>query len=492
MIRSLRARLLLGTAASTAAILAVAGLALHAMMHRSLYAAFDRSLDDKARTLANMIEQEGEHVELDFLEAEPEEFRRSERPEYFQLWDCDEAGATVTRSDSLHGSDLLPAAPTDSAAAVVPHTLPDGRPGRIVTMRFEPRFDPKERTPSHRKTLALALARDTLNVEATLATLRSTMLGVGLIATAAALVVLALFVHLGLRPAKQLAHEIHGIDERRLSARLSADQAPAELRPIVARLNELLAKLEDAFAREKTMTANVAHELRTPLAGLRSMFEVALTRERDSAAYRQTIHDSLAVCREMHALVENLLVLARLDAGGNGSVDAADVRADGAALGADRTVRPKPLAATDVKALLESAWSPHAEAAREKQLDVRWDVGVMEPAAVDADQLRLVLGNLLSNAVTYADNGGAVEIAAETSGRDRRFSVRVSNTGSAIAAEDVPRVFDRFWRGDPARSGDGLHCGLGLSLCKLVAERMGGEIAVESEAGGCFVVTLTV
>jgi heavy metal sensor kinase len=465
MMSSLRSRLLIGTALATAAVFLLAGAALHAMMQAKLLAEFDSSLEKKARTLADLVEQEGGRIELEFEEANMPEFRRDERPEFFQVWLSD--GRPLARSPSLKGRDLATPNVDSDRPTIHAAVLPNDRPGRIVTLRFSARADGGRTPGAPAAKLMLALGRDVLDVHSALAELRVALLIVGAAAMLLSLALLAWLVTIGLRPASRLAQSIASIDERRLQTRIDGSHAPNELRPIVTRLNEMLGRLDDAFAREKAMTASVAHELRTPLAGLRSTIEVALARERDSTAYRQAMSACLTICRQTQSLVENLLELARLDADGE-------------------AVRRR---STDLASLARETWAPFVENAMEKHLRVEWHVEPGLAVETDPDKLRLVLRNLFENAVHYANDDGDIRVEAGRDNGALRF--QVSNTGSRISADDAPRVFDRFWRGDAARSVDGVHAGLGLPLCKTLVERLGGTITAQSVHSQRFSITLT-
>src|SRR5262249_7323347 len=118
----------------------------------------------------------------------------------------------------------------------------------------------------------------------------------------------------GLRPAATLAGALDRVDAGHLGQRIAVPHLPRELEPAVAKLNELLARLDESFARERRFTADVSHELRTPLAGLRSLLEVATSRERTASEYRAVIGEAMDIVRQMHVLAEDLLMLARLDA----------------------------------------------------------------------------------------------------------------------------------------------------------------------------------
>ncbi len=462
---SLRRRLLVGTALGTGAVLLVSGIALYAMMRASLYSQFDDSLRQKAHTLASLIEQDDEGIELEFTEADMLEFKRPDRQEYFQVWHAD--GRVLARSPSLNSGDLTTFETVRTGGMIREAVLPNGHRGRIATVKLTPRPDEEEVISEAGTPLVLALGRDVLDVEAALTTLASTLILVGLAGMLVSLGLLGWLVQIGLKPVGNLAGRIGAVGERDLSTRLDPENLPRELRPIALQLNALLARLGAAFDREKTMTADVAHELRTPLAGIRSTLEVSLSQERKSDSYREAMSNCVAICEQTQAIIENLLALARLDAGGE-------------------ALRQEPV---DVGELLQSEWKPFAPAGEAIRVRVEFRVEHGFALTTDKQQLVLVMRNLFENAAHYVDTEGEISIQA---GRlEDRARIIVSNSGSQVAAEDAERVFDRFWRGDASRENVGAHCGLGLSICKVVVERLGGTITASSSKGGSFSVVLT-
>ncbi len=466
---SLRRRLLTGTALGTAACLSAAGLTLYLLMRASLQAEFDAALRDKIATLSAMIELFDDEVDLEFTDAEMVEFRRETRPEYFQVWSLD--GHVVGRSPSLGDYDLPRGEPASVQSGILTADLPDGRPGRLLTIEFTTRIDEEDdedddEPPDPPQQLTITLARDLVDIERTLARLRFVLLLVGVFATVATTCVLAWLVRVGLRPVDRIARDISEIDERQLTRRFDGLHAPRELRPITDRLNSLLERLDAAFVREKAMTADVAHELRTPLAGLRSTLEVALSREREGASYREALSDCLAISVRMQRLVEYLLSLAKLDAGREAM-----------------TRQP-----TAIRTLLDSAWKPLLPAEAQKRLIVKWAVENDLVVETDPEKLGTVMKNVFENAVHYVDTGGTVSIEAMR--QDGNVLITVANTGSRLTREQVSHVFERFWRGDAARESPGTHCGLGLSLCKTIVEQLGGTIAATSTREGTFSIVL--
>jgi two-component system sensor histidine kinase QseC len=237
---------------------------------------------------------------------------------------------------------------------------------------------------------------------------------------------------------------------------------PPELQPIVTRLNELLARLEISFERERRFSADLAHELRTPLAELRSLAECALKwpESRD----RATDEEVLAAATQMQTMVTSLLALAR----------------------AEQHQLVAGAVPVDLLALVHEVWHPHAAQAEARKLTVAWN---LMPATVTADPalLRSVLGNLFENAADYAAAGGEIVIGLEADGTTAR--VRVANSVENFHADDVAKMFDRFWRKEEARSG-GRHFGLGLSLARMFAEAMGWSLTAQLDARGRLEFTL--
>jgi signal transduction histidine kinase len=276
-----------------------------------------------------------------------------------------------------------------------------------------------------------------------------------------------LVVSRGLRPLGVVAHAIAGMNETDLKQRIPRQGVPREIDPVVKQLNGLLARLDEAFERERTLTADVAHELRTPVAEIRTIAEVTLKRERATGEYREALGETLTVARTLQGLIERLLVLARLESG--------QMRPE------LRPVALRPL-------LSEFGMLVQAEAERR---GVSFTNGCPSDAIVLADPmlLEVVLSNALFNAATYTPDGGRVEATAQRTGASWRFSI--ANTGCELKPEEAGRVFDRFWRADAARGKSGLNCGLGLTLVRRAIEAMGGAAEANVTDDRCFVLSLS-
>jgi signal transduction histidine kinase len=192
------------------------------------------------------------------------------------------------------------------------------------------------------------------------------------------------------------------------------------------------------------------------------MLEVSLSKQRDADDYQQAMRNCLIVNEQMQLMVENLLNLARADADQL------------------RIVRES----IDLAALVKACWQQLAERATSKQLRVDWSLANGCTLETDGAILRLVLQNILSNAVHHADDGGRVHIESIT--HNGQATLTVTNTGSQLSPNDVDHIFDRFWRGDTSRRASGHHYGLGLSLCKTLVEMLGGSIEATSSPDGIF------
>ena len=263
-----------------------------------------------------------------------------------------------------------------------------------------------------------------------------------------------------LRPVAALAAEARRISERNLDTRLPVPPATDEISDLSHTLNQMLGRIEKAFATVRTFTGNASHELRTPIALLRTELEVALYRPRTAEEYRTTLghlHD--AVLR-MTGLVENLLALARAD-GGAEAVALNPIRLD---------------------ALLRKASQTWKQVMNQAMLNFAVEA-VDEDVVVLADEngIQRLLSILLENASKYTALGGSIGVCAIA--ESERIKISVSDTGIGIAPEHKLRIFDRFYRAAPVGSSQTGGSGLGLSLAKWIADLHDTELIVESEPG---------
>jgi two-component system OmpR family sensor kinase len=266
-----------------------------------------------------------------------------------------------------------------------------------------------------------------------------------------------------LRPVQGIMDEVDAISDgtslhRRLAVPLSGD----EMSRLAVTVNGMLARLEQSFASLHRFTADASHELKTPLMVLRAGVERALTHPATPGEALQSLDETLAQINQMTEMVENLLTLARADEG----------RA------------PLAVEESDLRDLVEDV----AETAGMLGEDAGVTAVHSLPAApvrlpIDRHRIREMLLNIVTNAIKYTPPGGTIALSLEEDHEWVTFTVR--DTGIGIAAGDLPHIFDRFWRADPARSRTGARpgTGLGLAITKWVAEAHGGSITVQSRPG---------
>lgn len=262
-----------------------------------------------------------------------------------------------------------------------------------------------------------------------------------------------------LKPLHATADVIGTIDSANLHRRIEAARLPPELVPMANRLNEMLERIEHAYAQRHQFLADASHELRTPVAALVTTAEVSLRHPRDAQAYRATIESCLDDARLLRRLVERLMEQCRADT-----------------LSHDET--PEEI---DVAPLLEQCADQAATIAGDRRVTVLRQIPACLQVVTQPNRLRSIVMNLLGNAVEYNRPGGEVELTVALEGQTLRLSVR--DTGPGIAAEHVPHLFEPFYRADKARSVEAGHLGLGLSLVQSHAQALGGVVRIDSTPG---------
>ncbi len=281
------------------------------------------------------------------------------------------------------------------------------------------------------------------------------LLQAGLIAGGVALL-LSLVVARGLAvPLGRLSGAAQRIAHGDLSQRVEP-QGADELRNLAVTFNEMAAHLQQAEQLRRNLVADVAHELRTPVSVIQGNLQAILdgVYPLDKAEIATLYDETLTLNRLIHDLRE----LAQAEAGQLGL-----------------NLQP-----TDLRPLLSNTVDLFAEPAREKRLELRLDLSPDLPTVQsDPDRVRQVLNNLISNALRHTPADGKVEVTAGR--RQATVEISVSDTGPGLSAEEIPHVFDRFWRGDKARTRQQGGSGLGLAIAKQLVEAQGGSIGVESE-----------
>ncbi len=270
-----------------------------------------------------------------------------------------------------------------------------------------------------------------------------------------------------LRPVQALTETADRIGARSLSDRIPLTGTGDELDRLASTLNNMLERIEHHITQVRQFTADASHELRSPLAALRGNAEVALSRPRTTDELRQVLEESIEHYDRLSQIAEDLLLLARVDAG-------------------HEVARRELVRLDDAVASVVDLYTPLAQ---DRSIDLVLEDHEETSLQGDGARLRQLVGNLLDNAIKFSNASGRIGVSV-TNG-DGVARVTIADTGEGIAAEHLPHVFDRFYRADRARSTKNGGAGLGLPICRAIAEAHGGNIDVKSAPGDGTIVTVT-
>ena len=261
-----------------------------------------------------------------------------------------------------------------------------------------------------------------------------------------------------LAPIDRITRVARKITAEDLTQRIADDDLPDdEVGRLAHTFNEMIARLDEAFQRQRQFTADASHELRTPLTAARGQIEVALQRDRSPEEYREVLGRVNSEVDRMIRLISSLLTLARADAG-------------------QLPINREPVSLRELASAAVEQVRPAAEAKHiEITITPREDITL--PA--DQDLLLQLLLNLLDNAVKYVPDSRSVAVSWRR--EDGFAEIVVSDTGDGIPPEHLERIFDRFYRAESSRTGSS--AGLGLSICRWIAEAHGGSITAASAPG---------
>jgi len=267
----------------------------------------------------------------------------------------------------------------------------------------------------------------------------------------------------GLRPLGEMTRSLERIGPTHLNERVAPGGWPRELQPLAVAFDDMLARLEVSFTRLSQFSADLAHELRTPIANILGEAQVALTRDRTPDEYREVIESTIAECERLSGIVDNLLFVARADA-------------------AREPIQRKQF---DGRAAMEKIATFYRTIAEDRHVAINC-AGEGEIYG-DPVLFSRAVSNLVDNGLRFTPDGGAIQISIAA--RATHSEVAVSDSGCGIPSEHLPRVFDRFYRVDSSRSSAG--AGLGLALVKSIVDLHGGSARIESEVDRGTTVTVT-
>ena len=461
---SIAARLTVLYTLSAFGILFLASAFLYWEIFDDLHNQEDRSLVDEITTLRAIIGEHPNEPELLQAEVEVESTVRPFTKYYARI--LDEAGQVVITQTP--GMNAVISSPT-----VFPQPLkvseslrrgtkwkgPDGRTYLCTAARAQVGFSRAQRR-------VIQLALEVTEQEEMLSRYRDWLLVVLAAGIVGSAVVGSGIARRGLRPLQAITEAAQRITAAQLNERITPRAWPKELTMLAIEFDEMLARLQDTFIRLSQFSADLAHELRTPINNLMGEVDVALSRRRTADEYRQVLESSLEECGRLSRMIDSLLFLARAE---NTEVKAQTCWFD---------------ATKEIRAVLDFYDALAAEGGVELELQ--------GASALHGDVIlfRRALSNLLGNALRYTPSGGKILVAIRNES-DQRVEVRISDSGSGIPAEHLPRIFDRFYRVDPSRSRHAEGTGLGLAIVKSIMDLHGGTASAESEVGKGTTFTLT-
>ncbi len=447
MRRSITTRLVLMFALIALAMFTLVGAALYGVLERELTRHQNDDLNTNLQNMRYSLERFGdlEHwprlqTKMDTLTPADGSVRfwvLSDDPRFLYGKGLDEM-ERVNQGEAGHGMLRLPIS---------------GRSYRTLSMRIGAFAD--------RPPVRLIVGVDTAPFEHTL---RAFLVALTLLTLVAVGLVMALgwwIARIGLRPLQRLSAEARALRPKTLSQRLQLERLPVELEDLTVAFNGALGRLEEAYQQLEGFNADVAHELRTPLANLIGGTQVALSRPRSASEFQETLQSNLEELERLRSIVNDMLFLARADQGEAATgLTAADV-------------------AHEVEMTIEFF---------EPLLDETGTTVVIEgelhaQATMNIALFRRAVSNLLQNAIEHSAAGARLVVTITR--RDGTIWIAVTNPGDTIAAVHLPRLFDRFYRVDSSRhaTADTHGHGLGLAIVKAVATMHGGTTLATSEGG---------
>ncbi len=260
----------------------------------------------------------------------------------------------------------------------------------------------------------------------------------------------------GLRPLRQITESIQNINIHQLNEQINSEKWPKEIALLANAFNQMLVRLDQSFARLSQFSADLAHELRTPVNNLMGAAEVALSRDRSPEEYREILESNIEECGRIARMIDELLFLARAE-NPETEIDASTMA---------------------IEHEFEVIKDYYDMLATEQDISIHCHSNQVELYA-DRNLLRRVLSNLISNALRYSKAQGCITLSASYS-TNQSVKIIVADTGSGIAEEFLPHLFDRFFRADQSRHHDKQGTGLGLAIVKSIMQLHGGQVSISS------------
>ena len=465
---SVRNYLILTILGSIALVVTISAVFVELLLKRNMQELFDNALRDKASAMMALIENDSEGIEFEFAGELMPEFEHPTNPQYFQIWIDDEV--VFERSHSLKDANLTHENTELNSIKIQDVILPDGRPGRSAQAYFLLRQDGDEGEVDDRgieesvflqeytgvdsalyegsKYVKFSIARERESYETLIFQVRAIIL----ISLMGILIVIAFviikLVGKALLPLVDLADQIQLIDDPSSQQRIVIHGFRSrEIVLIENQVNELLNRIASIMEREKIFSSNVAHELRTPLAELRTLSEIGAKTPVNLGRVLPFFKDVQDIALQMEKIVTALLQITRSEAG----------------------MLNISISRGRLSSFIDSAW---LRAKRWSSKNHTFDNHISHNILLDTDceKLEIIINNLFDNANEYSPDDSIIRVSVEQKGQ---FSdIKIQNPANDIESTDVSLMGDKFWRKEQSRS-DSTHAGLGLSLADILAKQLG-------------------
>jgi heavy metal sensor kinase len=442
---SIRFRLTVWYSLTLAVVLGLLAVASYFAMRASMHRAVDVDLRYRLSGVEEFLESQ--HT-ANLSELPDEMAKKSTLGVLFQIFD--DSGKLIYQSDPLASHHIRPPVPSVSGASIVYRELSTGWPVRLAAQSVS----------FAGRTIIVEVAQPLRFHYASIREFaRALLISIPLLDVIAACMGYWLSGRV-LAPVNQIVEDARAIDSNRLSQRVSVPHARDELRRLAETLNSMLDRIEVAVRRIRQFTADASHELRAPLTLIQTAAEYSVRRERGHAELVEAMEKVLRESKRTSQLIDNLLLLARADSD-------------------EEVLKPGPV---PLNSLLREAVDRARQLAISKNIQIGTDIdGTPFDVRGESALLQRLLFILIDNAVKYTPENGTVNVSLRST--EDYALIGVADTGMGIAAEDLPHVFDRFWRADKVRSRNVGGTGLGLSIAKWIVEKGGGTLRVESVVG---------
>ena len=447
---SLAMRLTLWYAASSFSIALAATAILYWVLIANLNRQDDQFLMDELHILQDLLTERPDYADAIRQEVEWEAAARRYARVYERLLDA--SGNVLSETPSMDAQLPKRLFPTPIAVNIISggcdQLSPNGTPFRIIAATLV------HSSPGGVQTIQVAMNR--VQHHQLIRNYRWTLFLVTLSAFPVCCLTAFVIAKRGIQPVVDVTKTANRIRSTTLSERIESGQFPTELRELVETFNDMLQRLQESFERLSRFSADIAHELRTPVNNMRGEAEVALSKSRSVEEVRESLASNLEETVRLSRIIDSLLLLAR---------------AESPARELDR--EPIDLS-SELTRIYEYYDVLMADA------DIQWVVECPAGLVVEANRplLQRAIGNLIENALHYTPSGGTIAVCAIPSATSLR--IEVADNGAGIPPEDLPHVFDRFYRVEKDRSTSTGGSGLGLAIVRSVVELHGGEVKIES------------